>query len=792
MPIAIMGLERDGCPRTSLEMFTKTAMDYAVLGKRTPKIDGVAKATGSARFSRDLILPRMLYGRILRSPYAHARILSIDTSRAARLPGVKAVLTGKDTAGVKFGVFRETRDQYALPMDKVRYIGDEVAAVAAADEDTAQEALELIRVEYEVLPAVFDPLDGMEPSAPQVHDGVDRNISAHVLIQFGDVEEGFRQADHVREDHFETANISHCTMEPYAATASYDPSGYLDVWVPNQGPFMRRRALSNTLKLPLDNVRVCHVHIGGAFGGRSEMMSCEFCASLLSMKTGRPVQIAYTREETFTCTRQKHPFIVDIKTGMKRDGTLTARQYKVIADGGAYLNTGPITISDSFAIALASYRFPHVKYEAFRVYTNKGVRGAMKGQGSQQLRFAEDSQIDMLCQDLGLDPVEVRLKNAVDPGEMLLNKSRVTSCGLKESIRKSAAAMGWKSVGAGVKSAHAGTQASNGKGQGAGVSAMISGFSMGIRTSSSSFIKFNEDGQITLLSGTVDNGQGNETMVALVAAEELGIPVEDVRVVNADTTLTPQDPGSYSMAATFVSGNAARLAAADAKKQLLEIAGEKLEANPADLDLKDKRIFVKGSPEKGMGLKEVVWAGLAAGRPVLGRGYYQPELSFMDTVHGKIEGQVTGAYTFGAVVAEVEVDQETGQMQVTKVAAAHDCGRAINSMAVEGQIEGSVVIGQGQVLSEEMCWQGGQCLNPSYTSYGLSTALETPQILPIIVESEDPNGPFGAKEAAETTNIAIIPSLANAINQAVGVRIQSLPISPEKVLDAIKVAKRPN
>ncbi|HLB12765.1 MAG TPA: molybdopterin cofactor-binding domain-containing protein, partial [Dehalococcoidia bacterium] len=602
------------------------------------------------------------------------------------------------------------------------------------------------------------------------------------LIQYGDVDEGFRQADHVREDHFETANISHCTMEPYAATASYEPSGYLDVWVPNQGPFMRRRGLSNTLKLPLDNVRVRHAHIGGAFGGRSEMMSCEFCASLLSIKTGRPVQIAYTREETFTCTRQKHPFIVDIKTGMKRDGTILARQYRVIADGGAYLNTGPITISDSFAIALASYRFPHVKYEAFRMYTNKGVRGAMKGQGSQQLRFAEESQLDMMCQDLGLDPVEVRLNNAVETGEMLLNKSRVTSCGLKESIRQSAAAMDWGK--ANVGEAHE-PPLLDGRGQGVSISAMISGFSMGIRTSSSSFIKFNEDGQATLLSGTVDNGQGNETMVAVVAAEELGVPIEDIRVINADTALTPQDPGSYSMAATFVSGNAARLAAADAKRQILEIAAEKLEANPADLDIRDKRVFVKGSPDRGMGLKEAIWAGLATGRPVLGRGHYQPDLAFMDTVHGKIDGQVTGAYTFGATVAEAEVDQDTGQVAVKRVAAAHDCGRAINRMAVEGQIEGSVVIGQGQALSEEMCWEGGQCVNASYTSYGLPTALETPEIVSIVVESEDPNGPFGAKEAAETVNIAIIPSLANAISQGSGVRIQSLPISPEKVLKAL-------
>ncbi|MDP2660499.1 MAG: molybdopterin-dependent oxidoreductase [Dehalococcoidia bacterium] len=749
-------------------------MAYSVLGKRTPKVDGPAKATGAARFSNDIVLPRMLYGRILRSPHPHARILHIDASLAVRLAGVKAVVTGKDTAGVKFGVFRETRDQYAIPIDKVRYIGDEVAAVAAVDEDTAEEALGLIRVEYEVLAAAFDPLEAMKPDAVLLHEGVERNVSAHVLMEFGEVEKAFLQSDHVREDRFETSNISHCTMEPYAAMASYE-GGYLDVWAPNQGPFMRRRGLSNTLKLPLDHVRVHRVHIGGAFGGRSEMMSCEFSASLLSIKTGRPVRIAYTREETFTCTRQKHPFVVDIKTGVKKDGTLMARQYKVVADGGAYLNTGPITISDSFAIALAQYRLRNARYEAVRAYTNKGVRGAMKGQGSQQVRFAEESQIDMIAQDLGLDPVEVRLKNAVEAGDTLANKSRVTSCGLKETIRKSADAMSWGKPQSSPAD----------EGQGVGISAMISGFSMGIRTSSSAFIKFNEDAQITLISGTVDNGQGNETMVALIAAEELGIPMEDVRVVNSDTTLTPQDPGSYSMASTLVSGNAARLAAADARTQILEITSEKLEANPADLDLKEKRVFVKGSPAKSIGLKEVIWAGLASGRPVLGKGHYQPDIDFMDTVHGKIEGQITGAFTFGSAVARVKVDRETGQVDVIRVAAAHDCGQAINAMAVEGQIEGSVVIGQGQVLSEEMCWDGGQCVNPSYTSYGMPTALETPQIEAIIVESDDPNGPYGAKEAAETINIAIVPALANAISQAVGVRIQSLPITPERVLEAL-------
>ncbi len=760
-------------------------MEYAVVGKRTPNIHGATKATGAARFSGDITLPRMLFGKILRSPLAHARIRNIDTSRAERLPGVKAIITGKDTAGIKYGVFPQTRDELALALDRVRYIGDEVAAVAAVDEDTAEEALGLIRVDYEALPAVFDPVEAMEPGAPQIHEHAANNVGVHVRIPFGDVEAGFARADYIREDRFQTQFISHCQMEPYAVAANSQTSGELEVWVPNASPFTRKRALSNLLRLPMDNVRVHHVFIGGHFGGRSELISGDYCASLLSMKAGRPVRITYTREETLCNTRQKHAFAVDIKTGVRRNGALVAQSIRVVGDGGAYVSTGAIAVTVPAVMLLSVYRMPDFLYEAHRVYTNKPPCGAMRGHGNQQIRFAIERQMDAIARELDLDPVEIRLENAVQTGDVLPYRSKVFSCGLRQSILEAVQASSWNERSLRKKST-SDVQAGPARGLGIGVASIISGFSMGVRTLSGAFIKFNEDAQATLLTGIVDNGQGNETMAAQIAAEVLGVEVGDVRVVNADTATTPQDPGSYSMQSTFTGGNAVLAAAADARGQILEIAAEKLEANPGDLDLKEKCIFVKGSPDRAIGLRDVIWAGLAAGRPVLGRGHYMPEVDSADWYQGRIEGQMTGAYTFGTTIAEVQVDRETGQVDVLEVVAAHDCGRAINPMLVEGQIEGSVPLGHGQALTEEVVQADGQVLNPDFIGYAMPTAADAPRVKSIIIETEDPLGPFGAKEAAESINIAIIPTLASAIEAATGVDVRSLPITPEKVLEALE------
>lgn len=751
--------------------------DFAVVGKRVARIDALEKATGAARFTDDLELPRMLHGKVLWSPHPHARILNIDTSRAERLPGVKAVITGKDWGGIKYGVLPTTRDQHPLALDKVRYIGDEVAAVAAVDEDTAEEALELIRVEYEVLVPVFDPEEAMLEGAPRIHEEAPGNISVHMKTELGDVEKGFRDSDYVREDRFETQAVAHCQLECYVALASFDASGRLEIWTPNQSPFAKRRALANALKMSLDDVRVRRSYVGGAFGGRSETFALDFCAALLSRRTGRPVKITYSREESFRSTRQKHPFVLYLKTGVKRDGTIVAKDLRVVADGGAYNSTAAIAMSNPPTMLLPLFRIPNFRYEAFRVYTNKSVRGAMRGHGSQQFRFADGCQMDMIAEDLGMDPIEIRLKNVVETGERLINGSIVYSSGLRECIEKAAEASGWWEKK---------RQPSPGRGLGIGCACTTCGFSLGIRSSSSAFVKFNEDGQATLFTGTQDNGQGNWSMMVQIAAEELGVSMNDVRLVAADTETTLQDPGTYSMSTTFISGNAVKSAAADARRQILEIAADKLEANAADLDARQGHVYVKGSPEKSIGIPEVIKLAMALGKPIMGKGYYMPKMDPLNYQTGDFRGQNTGTWSFGTVVAEVQVDPETGRVALERVTAAHDCGRAINPNEVEGQAEGSVVLGQGQVLTEELKWDGGLLLNSSFLDYGIPTAADSPEVKTIIVETIDPNGPFGAKEAAEPINVAIIPAIANAIYDAIGVRIQSLPITPDKILEAIK------
>jgi len=750
--------------------------EFAVIGKRVARIDAPEKATGAARFTDDLELPHMLHGKILWSPHAHARILNIDTSRAERLKGVRAVITGKDWEGVKYGVFPATRDQHPLALNKVRYIGDEVAAVAAVDEDTAEEALELIRVEYELLTPVFDPEEAMLENAPRIHDEIPRNISVHVKTELGDVEKGFRESDHVREDRFETQAVAHCQLECYVALANFDASGKLEIWTPNQSPFTKRRALANALKMPLDDVRVLRSYVGGAFGGRSETFALDFCAALLSRKTGRPVKITYSREESFRSTRQKHPFVLYLKTGVKRDGTIIAKALRVVADGGAYNSTGPIAMTNPPTMLLPLFRIPNFRYEAFRVYTNKPVRGAMRGHGSQQFRFADDCQMDMIAEDLGLDPVEIRLKNVVNTGERLINGSVVSSSGLRECIERAVESSNWSKKG----------QLPRGRGLGIGCACTTCGFSLGIRSSSSAFVKFNEDGQATVITGTQDNGQGNWSMMVQIAAEELGVPMKDIRLVAADTETTPQDPGTYSMSTTFISGNAVKAACADARRQILEIAAEKLEANMADLDARKGRVYVRGSIEKGLDIPDIIKLAFASGRPIMGKGSYMPRMDPLNFLTGNISGQNTGTWSFGTVIAEVQVDTETGKVTLEKVTAVHDCGRAINPNEVEGQAEGSVVLGQGQALTEKLKWDGGLLLNASFLDYGIPTASDTPEMRTIIVETIDPSGPFGAKEAAEPINVAIIPAIANAIYDATGVRIHSLPITPDKIIEALK------
>lgn len=748
--------------------------EYAVVGKRLPHLEGVSKATGEAPYANDLVLPRMLWGKILRSPLPHARILNIDTSRAERLPGVKAVVTGKDTPGRSYGVFARTSDQYPLAMEKVRYIGDEVAAVAAVDEDVAEEALSLIKVDYEELPAVFDPEEAMQPGAPLIHQ-VERNISGITRLNLGDVEAGFRQSDYVREDRFRTGAQAHCQTEPHVALASWDSSGKLTIWMPNMSPWAKRRLLARTLNMPESSIRVCKAYTGGAFGGKSELFSLDFCASFLSNKTGRPVKIVYSREEVFATTRLRHPMIMEVKTGVKKDGTLMARKLRVVGDTGAYNSTGILAVYLTCSGFFKTYRIPNVSYEGFCVYTNKPVSGALRGHGSIQSRFADESQLDIIAEELGIDPVELRLKNARRVGDSMHDKSVVTSCGLTECIEKSARESGWVE--------RRGHLAQN-CGMGIACTTGLSSLNMSSLYSSGAFVKFNEDGRANLLTGAPENGQGTETMLAQICAEELGLSLEDIVVTSGDTDVTPTDVGSFTMALTFITGNAVKRAAADAKRQLLTIAAESLGVDPAELETRKRRIYVRKSPERGLAVVDVVRAGLIKGVPILGKGYYMPKADYINVYTG--EAKSTPTYTFSAQVVEVEVDPETGKVKMLNTPLAHDCGFAINPLDVEGQIHGCAATSQGMVLSEEIVWDRGQMLNPSFRDYGLPLAVDIPAIKPIIVESIDPEGPFGGKDAGETPVHTGSGAIPNAIYNAVGVRIKELPITPYAVLKALE------
>jgi 4-hydroxybenzoyl-CoA reductase alpha subunit len=753
---------------------------YQWVGYGIPRVDSLSKAMGSAKFTNDIFLPNMLHGKIFRSSYPHARILNIDTKKAERLRGVKGIITGRDTPGEKYGILPEKRDQYLLAMDKVRFIGEEVAAVAAVDEETALEALELIKVDFEPLQPVFDPVEALKEGAPQIHEHAPNNISMKVLIEHGDIIKGFKESFRIVNEHFETATLSHCQLEPYVSLASYDPaSEKLMMWIPHQSPFVKQKGLSNTLKIPLSKIRILKSCIGGAFGGRSELSPADFCAALLSMKSGRPVKIQYLREETFSCTRQKHPWIIDIEMGAKEDGTLCGVKIGIIANGGAYNSTGHIAISIPYAMLESTYRIPNVCYKAIRAYTNNPIRGAMKGHGVQQLFFAMECSLDRLAEEIGLDPLEIRLKNIVQEGEKLNSGSRLTSCGLRDCLIQSAESGQFKSKLRTHRKGH---------GVGIGCCSMINGYNMGFRTGSTAYIKFNEEGEVTLFTGTTDNGQGNDSMMVQIAAEELGLKMADINLASGDTDLTPLDPGSYSMSSTFVSANAVRVAALDAKRQIADLAGETLEANPIDIELKDKVAFVKGDPTKAIPIRDLIRRSYQKGNPVFGAGHFHPDLDFKGgwVASGEQKGQLTGAYSFGAAVAEVEVDRETGAVRVLNVTAAQDCGFAINPIAVEGQIEGSVLFSLGQSLSEELMMNKGQVLNASFLDYKLPVTLDMPDINSIIIESKDPHGPYGAKEAAEALGPAVIPAIANAIANATGVRVKSLPMTPEKMMKLFK------
>ncbi len=749
--------------------------EYSVIGKRMPRIDSAAKALGEAKFTADLALPGMLYGKVLRSPHPHARILNIDTSRAEKLPGVRVVVTGKDAIPYKWGVFPYTRDYQLLPVDRVRYYQEEVAAVAAIDEEIAREALDLIRVAYEVLPAVFDAEEALKEGAPQLHDDKLGNVSVRIFVDEGDVEGALAASYLVQEDRFSSPEENYCQTEPYAVLANFDSSG-LDIWCPNAGPHMKARPLSTALGLPTSQVRVRKVFIGGHFGGRSEISPADFIASLLSQKARRPVKLVYTREESFNCVRQVHACSMLLRTGVDRDGKITAVDTKIIMDGGAYASTGPIAGSVAYLMWEETYRMPNLRYEGIRAYTNKPPRGMYPHH--PRVAFAGlEMHLDALAERLGMDPLEMRIRNAVSEGYVTPTKTVIHSCAETETMLKAAEAAGWKEKRGKLPP---------GRGIGMGCGAVISGFPMGIRGGSAAFVRFNEDGDVTVISGVVDNGQGNDSMIAQIAAEELGLSVSNINLVTADTSVTPADQGAYSQSSTLLSGGAVKEAAADAKRQLFEVAADMLEAKAGDLEARDGRIYVRGAPDKYVATAKVARTALSRNHTILGRGFRWPTVDPKRDWISNPRGQIASTFSFGTAIAEVEVDQETGRVKLLSMIAAHDCGTPINPMAVEQQMQRSAVeAGPQAVLLEKHIWNKGQNLNANFLDYWFPLSVDVPRIEPIIVTSNETFGPFGAKEGGLSITVAMVGAVANAVRNATGVSITELPFTPDVVAKAL-------
>jgi 4-hydroxybenzoyl-CoA reductase subunit alpha len=798
--------------------------EFSIIGKPTAMVDAAGKTTGAGKYTDDLHVPGMLIGKILHSPYPHARIKSIDTTRAEELEGVVAVVTGTD-APKTYGILPVGHDETALAVDKVRYVGDNVACVVAISERIAEEALELIDVEYDVLPAYFDPEESMKAEADLIHDGKPHNLEKDYHHVFGDPEKALADAHYVAQARFIANEVTHAAMEPHSTLASFeiDPhtgkQGRLTIWSSTQVPYYLQHKLSLVLEMPMAQIRVIKPLVGGGFGGKSEVIPLEIIAAVAARKAQAPVKVTYSREEVFWAHRGRPRTIIDMSTGVDRDGHITSVKARVVQDGGAYCSYGVVTILYSGALLGALYDIPNIQYDGYRVLTNKPACGAMRGHGTVNVRFAFESQLDEIATALKIDPAEIRRRNLLKPPCITINGLRVQSYGLPECIDQVVTRSHWSERKG---------KLGKGRGLGIGCSHYVSGAANSIIRSdmphSTVNIKIDRDGGVVVYTGASEIGQGSDTMTAQIAAEVLGCSLARVRVIAADTDLTPIDIGSYSSRVTFMAGNATLRAAQELRKQIASAAARKMNCSPDELVFDGDKIFRNGysanqpnagepqasvsgrvegqilrgslqqkrkeeGPKDWMTFEEAVVAAIDFHGALTGTGSYAPPL---EARGGKHKGGGVGpspAYSYSAQVAEVSVDEDTGEVTVHKVWAAHDCGRALNPVSVEGQIIGSVWMGLGQALQEEMVWKDGMLMNPGLLEYRSPSAVESPEVEPIIVESIDPEGPFGAKECSEGSLAATIPAISNAIYDAVGVRLHECPFTPERVLAALRAKK---
>jgi len=759
------------------------SQEFAIIGRRIPQADTPIKATGAAKYSVDIKLPGMLVGKVLRSPYPHARIKRIDKSKAEKIPGVEAVITLEDTPKILYASsFRDLpmapsgslqrSDEYILA-DKARYVGDAVAAVAAANERVAEEALKSIKVEYEELPFATNPRDAIKPGIPKLHDYAENNIAVRVSYPLaqGDVEKGFKESDVIAEESFSVTKQSSGHLETQTTVASVDPVGKVTCYSPCQLPFPIRRELAKIFNMPEGMINVVNPFVGGSFGARLSIYN-EPIAIALAMKAHKPVKIEYSMEENFTCVHTRTADEYTIKMGFKKDGTLHAMQIKVLTWSGAYLGRAQLAGGITLFWGLGHYRCPNTAGECEVVYCNTTPSAAMRGYGNPEIMWGVEQVVDMAAEKLGIDPLELRRKNIKKVGEPSNLRLPIESTYLDDCIKAGAESIGWqekwrKKEEGGVKR----------RGVGMATMTHCSGAYPLLIEHSGAIVKFNEDGSINLVVNPGSPGTHIWGTLSQIAAEELGIYPEDVHVVAGETDKTLFDLGSHASRSTYVTGNAVLMASRQAKGQLLERAAKMLEVSPDELEVKDRKVYVKANPEKGLSIPEVVrsvmWDMKGEAWNIAGESSFASKWT---------------SPPHAAYFAEVEVDTETGEVKVLKFVTAVDCGTAINPMTVEGQCEGGIQQGLGYALTEDFVVnkETGALESDNFTTYKMPGSLDMPETQIIIINKPDPKGPFGAKGVGEPALVGIAPAIANAIYNAAGVRITDLPITPEKVLKVLK------
>ena len=751
------------------------------IGSYVPMVDGPEKVSGRAKYTADLILPGMLAGRIFRSPYSHAEILEIDVAEAAKLPGVKAIVTGAD-CDKTFGVLPVARTEHVLARERARYRGEPLAAVAAIDDATAKEALRRIKLKVRELPAYHTAQQALVQGAIAIHDHRPHNLERDVLFELGNVEAAFAAADLVREGTYTCAEVCQNQMEMHAAIADYDAvRDRMTVHASTQVPYYVHLMLAQILEMDMSRIRVIKPHVGGGFGCRTEALNVELIAALLARKAGGCVRLVVNREETFITHRGRPETDIRLKIGMRKDGRITGVECECIQRGGAHSGYGIVTILYAGSMLYAIYDLDNVKYIGKRVLTNTPPCGAFRGHGTVDVRFAFESLLDDMARALRLDPFAVRRANFLRAPTFTPNDLMVNSYGLPECLDWVERESGWKARKGKLP---------RGKGLGMACSHYISGASKPVNWTGEPHatvkLKLDFDGSIVLLTGAAEIGQGSSTVLVQSVAEVLGLDLSRIRIISGDSEVVPKDNGSYSSRVTFMVGNAAIEAAQNLKAVLIAAAARKLEAKPSEIECLGE-LYRAGAQDKGLTFNEVVTEALKDTGTITVTGNYStiPESHGGKKYRGAAIGGTMG-YSYSAQVVEVTVDEETGVVTVDKVWVAHDCGKALNRLTVEGQVQGSVWMGMGQAMSEEAAYHDGLMLTANMLDYRVPTIQDSPPIEVGIIESIDPHGPFGAKEAGEGSLAAFLPALTNAIADATGLRFNDLPVTPDRVFAAVE------